>query len=117
MKTAQLQVADWHSRDSTRLGVSLLPATNPLDIAKGVALLPTPVEVPIPISSFVARALLWPLSIGLVNPLPARRDLMRRGVFMSCDKIRVVMRVGVRVKGAVVTIAKGPGADTAGMGT
>jgi len=49
------------------LGVSLLPATNPLNFAKSLALLLAPVKVPVPISvaTLIARALLNAISMNV----------------------------------------------------
>src|SRR5690349_10528343 len=51
----------------TFLGVSILPATNPLEIAKGMALLLAPVEIPISIACPMTRALLCPIFVGVMN--------------------------------------------------
>ena len=71
----------------------LLPATNPTEIAKAMALVLAPVDVPI--SALVeARAFLCPTD--LVNPLTRGRRLICRRV-MSRDKKRVVMEVVEKV--------------------
>lgn len=61
-----------------------MPAANPFDVAKGMALLLAPVKVPVPfpVASFAAWALLGPISVGVMDPLPVCLVLMRRRVIV-----------------------------------
>ena len=75
----------------------LLPATNPTEIAKAMALVLAPVDVPI--SALVeARAFLCPT--GLMNPFASGRRVICRRV-MSGDKKRVVRGFAEKVQNAV----------------
>jgi hypothetical protein len=93
---------DGYSRHPTPLGVSVLPATNPLEIAKAMTLLLAPVEIPISIPYPVTRALLGSVFVRVMNPLPRGRGgvLRWRGV-VSRKEIRIVVRVAVKVKNAM----------------